>query len=279
MVILRSIFPKQKNVQCLVSLPISFYCQLSLRSKVGLLIYRSILPPEIQLQLLDKIFHRDLSNPDHLTNVHLHYDVPYPQSNLSYFHVSSSGLTFHPRDPTVHKPFGTQQFLRKKLRWMTLGGQYDWTNKVYPDELPPEFPEDMANLISSLFGMKPEAAIVNLYSPGDTLSLHRDVSEECDRPLVSISLACDGIFLIGLDSDEEGDEGRMVTLRLRSGDVVVMAGESRYAWHGVPKVVEGTCPQWMESWPAGDAGKGEFESWRGWMKGKRINLNVRQMFA
>jgi len=161
---------------------------------------------------------------------------------------------------------------------MTLGGQYDWTNKVYPDAPPPPFPEDMAKLISGLFGMTPEAAIVNLYSPGDTLSLHRDVSEECDRPLVSISLGCDGVFLIGLAPDDAVEEPRIATLTLRSGDAVVMAGASRYAWHGVPKVMGETCPAWMESWPAREEIGGDFEAWRGWMKGKRINLNVRQMF-
>lgn len=117
--------------------------------------------------------------------------------------------------------------------------------------------------------MKSEAAIVNLYSPGDTLSLHRDVSEECAAPLVSISLGCDAVFVCGLDGENE-----LAVMRLRSGDAVLMSDESRYAWHGVPKIVEGTCPVWMEDWPGE-----EFEEWTGWMKGKRVNLNVRQMFA
>ena len=61
-----------------------------------------------------------------------------------------------------------------------------------------------------------------------------------------------------------------------------MSGESRYAWHGVPKIVEGSCPEWMRDWPCegdGEGGEGEmFEGWRGWMGGKRVNLNVRQIF-
>lgn len=191
---------------------------------------------------------------------------------------------FKPKDPTIHKPLTTQQFLTKKLRWITLGGQYDWTNKVYPSGKPPAFPEDIKNLIESLFPMKAEAAIVNLYSPGDTLSLHRDVSEECDQPLVSISLGCDGIFVIGLDEVDEDDRARVEVIRLRSGDAVLMSGKSRYAWHGVPKVLEGTCPSWMADWPfeevVDEQGGVErrFEEWRGWIKGKRVNLNVRQMF-
>lgn len=214
-----------------------------------------------------------------MTNVHLHYDVPYPPPGTSYFEASAADLQFNPQDPNVHKVFDTRQYLGKKLRWMTLGGQYEWTNKVYPSGPPPSFPADMAKLIGDLFDMTPEAAIVNLYSPGDTLSLHRDVSEECDRPLASISLGCDGIFLVGLDGLTEEDESRVATLRLRSGDAVVMTGESRYAWHGVPKVIEGTCPEWMEDWPCVGDDVERFKDWKGWMKGKRINLNVRQMFA
>lgn len=201
------------------------------------------------------------------------HHVKYPPNGDSYFAESAQNITFEPKDPAIHKPFTIQQFLNKKLRWMTLGGQYDWTNKVYPAGPPPDFPSDIKCLVEQLFPMKAEAAIVNLYSPGDTLSLHRDVSEECDQPLVSISLGCDGIFTIGLDGESDDDSARVVTLRLRSGDAVLMSGESRYAWHSVPKVLEGTCPPWMQHWPGDDC-----PQWDGWMSRKRVNLNVRQMF-
>lgn len=131
--------------------------------------------------------------------------------------------------------------------------------------------------------MKSQAAIVNLYTPGDTLSLHRDVSEECDRPLVSISLGCDGLFIAGLGGSEgQEDTADSVVMRLRSGDAVVMSGPARYAWHGVPQILANTCPDWMQDWPAQAGSKGQevddiFEHWRGWMAKKRINLNVRQM--
>ena len=39
--------------------------------------------------------------------------------------------------------------------------------------------------------MRPQAAIVNVYSPGDSISLHRDVSEGKEAGLVSISLGCE----------------------------------------------------------------------------------------
>ena len=113
--------------------------------------------------------------------------------------------------------------------------------------------------------------LVNLYSPGDTLSLHRDVSEEVNRGLVSISLGCDAIFIIGTSKGDDS-ESQYQVLRLKSGDAVYMSGESRYAWHGVPKIVPNTCPKMLEDWPGSS-----FAAWEGYMKNKRINLNVRQM--
>ncbi|KAK3717419.1 hypothetical protein LTR37_005808 [Vermiconidia calcicola] len=258
----------------------------------GLYIYPSLLPPAVQLALLDKLLHRDLSNPQHKTNVHMHYDVPYPASTpvgdgdssasrSSFFNSAAMDLVFPPKDPNTHKAITTSQFLSKKLRWMTLGGQYDWTAKQYPSTAPPPFPADVKGLIDCLFPfMKAEAAILNLYAPGDTLSLHRDVSEECSAPLVSVSLGCDGVFVCGLEGAD--GQARVVAMRLKSGDAVVMSGEARYAWHGVPRVVAGTCPEFLGEWPSRGQTDGDverFAMWKGWMAGKRINLNVRQMFA
>jgi alkylated DNA repair protein alkB family protein 1 len=235
---------------------------------------------KVQLRLLGCLFHRDLSNPVHKTNVHLHHHVTYPRSQPNVSPHSMTGVessffsepqdeAFPAKDSKVHKDLTMRDFLNRKLRWITLGGQYNWTQKIYPSGAPPPFPSDIAGLLHSLFSdMVAQAAIVNLYSPGDTLSLHRDVSEFTDRGLVSISLGCDAIFVIG---NKEGH-----AIKLRSGDAVFMTGEARFAWHGVPKILKSTCPDWMEAWPA-EEGKGDFEAWRGWMSNKRINLNMRQM--
>lgn len=196
-----------------------------------------------------------------------------------------------PRDPAIHKPLTINQFLTRKLRWVTLGGQYDWTTKQYPKERPPRFPKDVGDLVRAAFpDMQPEAAIVNVYSPGDTLSLHRDVSEASSKGLVSISLGCEAIFLAGLEN-EDGSKSKHIAVRLRSGDAVYMSGVGRYVWHGVPRIVPNSCPMWMRAWPAetmsllatdrqGTSAErmGKFEDWRDWMASKRINLNVRQMF-
>jgi alkylated DNA repair protein alkB family protein 1 len=178
-----------------------------------------------------------------------------------------------PIDPAVHKPLSISQLVNKKMRWTTLGGQYDWTAKQYPDAPPPPFPADIKTLLESIFtDTKAEAAIVNLYSPGDTLSVHRDVAEASAHGLVSVSLGCDAIFVIGTDD-------KVVTLRLRSGSAVYMSGSARFAWHGVPQIVAGTCPDYLQEWPGGSSDPDSaFDEWKGWMAGKRVNLNVRQMW-
>jgi alkylated DNA repair protein alkB family protein 1 len=265
-----------------------------------------------QKSLLSRLLHRDLSDERHKTNLHLHYDVKYPTKfngvgetepgsqipelgpasskqiealaeseghdsrsaqKASFFSYSpTSDMKFCPKDPSIHRPLSISKFFNKSLRWITLGGQYDWTKKVYPGDKPPAFPSDIQNLLNGLFpNMKAQAAIVNLYSPGDTLSLHRDVSEEVDKGLVSISIGCDCLFVIGLGKHPSDT----LTIRLRSGDGVYMSKEARFAWHGVPRILPNTCPESLRSWPAGT---GEYEEWRDWMSNKRINLNVRQMF-
>ncbi|CAI6331825.1 unnamed protein product [Periconia digitata] len=255
----------------------------------GLHIIPSLLPSEIQPILLSKLLHRDLSHPLHLTNIHTHYNVAYPPGNASFFSLSptSPDAVAHPLDPSVHRPLNAAQLLNKKMRWVTLGGQYDWTQKKYPDASPPPFPSDIGQLLNGVFSdTKAEAAIVNLYSPGDTLSVHRDVAESSATGLISVSLGCDAIFVIGTTSPSGtsagGDtvEEKVIVLRLRSGSAVYMSGSSRFAWHGVPQIVPGTCPDALKSWPAAANSQevDEYENWRGWMEGKRVNLNVRQMW-
>lgn len=270
-----------------------FFSLATVTNHVGLVVVPSLLPISVQKSLLSRMLHRDLSQSQHKTNIDLHYDLKRPGSEQSFFgcNPDSSELAI-PRDKDVHKALTVRQILNKKLRWMTLGGQYDWTSKLYPDEKPPAFPEDIKALLSSLFPQTTaEAAIVNLYSPGDTLSLHRDVSEECDRGLISISIGCECLFILGLtspsaeasarDTCESAQDGeqqvRSVVLRLHSGDAVFMSGESRFAWHGVPLIIPDTCPEGLRSWPAGEDVHHDHEAYAGWMASKRINLNVRQM--
>ncbi|KAI9726802.1 MAG: hypothetical protein M1828_000658 [Chrysothrix sp. TS-e1954] len=253
----------------------------------GLVIIPKLLPLNLQATMLSRMLHRDLANDAHKTNVHFHHHLSYPAQGKSFFDYSPESTDrMKPKDVATHTTLSISQFLSKKLRWMTLGGQYDWTKKQYPSEEPPAFPSDHLQLFKALFpDTDSQAAIINLYSPGDTLSLHRDVSEQCDRGLISISIGCDGLFMLALAGNTTSDKAlKHTVIRLRSGDAVYMTGPSRYAWHGVPMVIPNTCPRELEHWPAKDprgspdcADDRRFSQWRDWMASKRININVRQM--
>jgi alkylated DNA repair protein alkB homolog 1 len=242
-----------------------------------------LLPASTQKSLLTRLLHRDLNNPEHLTNIHFHHQLPYGPSGSSFFSYPLDAKTgCEPIDSTTHRPISIKSLLQGKLRWITLGGQYDWTAKKYPATKPPDFPADIAQLLETLFPeTKAQAAIVNLYTPGDTLSMHRDVAEGSDKGLISISIGCDAIFVIGNGQNSQTNPDDKSTppliLRLRSGDAVLMSGASRFAWHGVPQIIPNTCPRFLENWPAEDDNDA-YAHWQGWMKKKRINLNVRQMW-
>lgn len=283
------------------------FLRIDVSNALGLLLVPSLIPPQTQQELVSRLMHQCLADERHKTNAHAHYQIPYQSphkisgsipgsprdiiscpdtlaTTRSFFDMSpEKSEPFQPLDPHTHKPITVAQFLRRKLRWMTLGGQYNWTMKKYPDEVPPPFPKDIAELVRSLFPeMQPEAAIVNLYTPGDTLSVHRDVSEDSDKGLVSISFGCDAIFVAGFGDENEGDvHSRHLSIRLRSGDAVYMTGPARFAWHGVPRVIPDTCPSWLRDWPAiasiENNNTDKYQSWGGWMSDKRINLNIRQI--
>lgn len=274
----------------------------------GLLIIPKLVPLHIQKRLLDRMVHRDLADQRHQTNMHLHYNLPYPADGASFFtypppanahsvDVLQGPGTFAPKDPSVHRPLSIQQVLDKRLHWVTLGGQYDWTNRVYPgkegedneeeEEKVPSFPPDLIQLLAGLFPeTDAQAAIVNFYTPGDTMMIHRDVSEEVDKGLISLSIGCDALFMAAPTAEFEQeprperpptDKEPYVLIRLRSGDAMYMSGHARFAWHGVPKVLKGTCPDELAAWPAGEHSDERYEAWRGWMRNKRVNFNVRQM--
>lgn len=246
--------------------------------------------------MLDSILHRDLSNPLHTINLTQEYSIPYPPTapsgdRSSFFKYPqfdpSGGQTLQPVNPlSTNKSLNIAQFLQKKLRWLTLGDQYNWATRSYASESPTPFPPDIAALVTTLFkrAFVPESGVVLLYSPKDYMPVHRDVSEQCERGLASFTLGCDGLFIISRDKDLSlSDDGKqeMVVIRVRSGDVVEMSGETRWAWHAMPKVMAGTCPIELQDWPVkqGQGTPREYEKWRGYMKGKRLNISCRQVWS
>ena len=103
----------------------------------------------------------------------------------------------------------------------------------------PAIPDLLLQLWQDVAGYPapPEACLVNYYALGAKMGSHRDEDEEEIRALVvSVSLGDDATFHIG-GLQRTAPKRRLL---LRSGDVVVLAGDTRMAYHGVDRIHAGT---------------------------------------
>ena len=136
-------------------------------------------------------------------------------------------------------PYGKPMSVR-----MTSAGEYGWFSDVsgyrYVDRHPsgaawPAIPKRVLEVWQAVSGVDraPESCLINFYGEGARMGMHRDTDEaDMHWPVVSISLGDDGLFRIG--NDTRG--GATDTIWLASGDVVVMGGDARRAYHGVDKI-------------------------------------------
>jgi DNA alkylation damage repair protein AlkB len=211
----------------------------------GLQVIPGLLPPETQVLFTSCLMHRDLADQNHKMNLQADYEIPYPLASkpvlseprrfdASFFTRERAATqdVLVPRNSDKHKQLNNEQFLYTKLRWLTLGEQYDWPTRSYAKHATP-FPKDLATLVTGLFPhIRPESGVVLMYGAKDFMPVHRDVSEQCQRALASFSVGCDGIFIMARGEDDgQGDKApRTVAIRVRSGDVVHLTGQARWAW-------------------------------------------------
>ena len=69
------------------------------------------------------------------------------------------------------------------------------------------------------------------------MGMHQDRDERSDAPVVSLSLGDTCVFRFG---NTEHRNRPYVDVELRSGDLFVFGGPSRFAYHGVTKTLPGT---------------------------------------
>ncbi|MCA4133218.1 alpha-ketoglutarate-dependent dioxygenase AlkB [Arthrobacter sp. M4] len=85
----------------------------------------------------------------------------------------------------------------------------------------------------------PDAALVNYYDDAATMGMHQDKDEKSNAPVVSLSIGDSCIFRFGNTATRTKP---YTDLTLASGDLFVFGGPSRFAYHGIPKVLPGTAP-------------------------------------
>lgn len=148
---------------------------------------------------------------------------------------------YTPEMPRTGKPMSVRMTNCGALGWVTdkAGGyRYQPTHPVSGEPWPP-IPAVLLDIWREVAGYPhpPEACLVNFYADWARMGLHQDRDErDFAAPVVSISLGDDCLFRVG--GARRNDP--TVSFRLSSGDVVVLGGEGRLAFHGVDRIYPGT---------------------------------------
>jgi DNA oxidative demethylase len=144
---------------------------------------------------------------------------------------------FTPRMPKTGTPFSVRMTNLGPLGWVSdvAGYRYQPLHPGTGTPWPP-LPDLLLDAWTRLAGYAspPEACLVNWYEPGAKMGLHQDRDEEdFDAPVLSISLGDSCLFRHG--GLKRKDPTR--SIRLNSGDLLVIGGASRLCFHGVDRVI------------------------------------------
>jgi DNA oxidative demethylase len=112
--------------------------------------------------------------------------------------------------------------------------EHPLTGEPWPP-LPEVFTRAWAELAD--YPAPPQACLVNYYAPAARMGLHQDRDEEdFAAPVLSISLGATCLFRIGGTVRSAATR----SFPLASGNVLLLGGASRLAFHGVDRVMAGT---------------------------------------
>lgn len=156
--------------------------------------------------------------------------------------VLAEGPLYAPTMPRTGKPLSVRMSNCGPLGWVSdKAGGYRY-QAVHPETGRPwpDMPQLLIKIWREVAGypVLPEACLVNYYAAGAKMGSHRDEDEADTRaPVVSVSLGDDATFHIG-GLKRAGPKRRLL---LRSGDVVVLGGAARMAYHGIDRIHPGTC--------------------------------------
>lgn len=140
-------------------------------------------------------------------------------------------------------PYGKPMSVR-----MTAAGVYGWFSDKkgyryvsnHPSGRPwPAIPAEVLAIWRDVTGLErePECCLINYYGAEAKMGLHQDRDEaSMEWPVVSVSLGDEGLFRMG--NVTRG--GKTESHWLSSGDVVVMGGDARLAYHGVDRIRAGS---------------------------------------
>ena len=155
--------------------------------------------------------------------------------------VVEAAPLYVPTMPKTGRPMSVRMTNCGTLGWVTDregGYRYQPRHPVTGAPWPP-MPERLTALWREVadYPLPPEACLVNFYSEAARMGLHQDRDEkDFAAPVVSVSLGDDCLFRVG--GTKRGDP--TVSVRLSSGDVVILGGAGRLAFHGVDRIYPAT---------------------------------------
>lgn len=154
--------------------------------------------------------------------------------------VVAAAPLFTPVMPRTGTPFSVRMTNCGPLGWVSDRAGYRYqpahpvTGEPWP-AMPPRLLELWQELVPN--APPPQACLVNFYGPTARMGLHQDKDEATfDAPVVSVSLGATALFRLGGRSRKDSTR----SFRLASGDVVVLGGAARLAYHGIDRLLPGT---------------------------------------
>jgi alkylated DNA repair protein (DNA oxidative demethylase) len=155
--------------------------------------------------------------------------------------VIAEAPLYTPTMPRSGKPMSVRMTNAGPLGWVTdKEGGYRYqamhpeTGKPWPP-IPPMLLDLWTECAD--YPHPPEACLINYYAGAAKMGLHQDRDEQdCDAPVLSVSLGDMGIFRVGGTTRKAPTE----SYELRSGDVFVLGGADRLAYHGIDRVLPGS---------------------------------------
>lgn len=155
--------------------------------------------------------------------------------------VMAEAPPFQPTMPRTGKPFSVRMSNCGPLGWVSdkaSGYRYQATHPETGRPWP-AMPQQLLDLWREVARcpVPPEACLINLYDGTAKMGAHQDRDEaDFTAPVLSVSLGDDAVFHVG--GLKRTDPKVRVTLR--SGDVLILEGESRLAFHGIDRVLPNT---------------------------------------
>jgi len=157
------------------------------------------------------------------------------------FDLLKAAPPYRPTMPGSGRPLSIDMSNAGPLGWLSDRKGYRYSPR-HPESGAswPPIPQALLDLWDDLAGIPapPECCLINIYrDPKARLGLHQDSDERTfDAPVLSVSLGDTAVFRLGGNTRR----GATRAIRLASGDVVLLAGEARRAYHGIDRLLWGS---------------------------------------